>query len=54
MIDFQEINVHTGRYVRKSREEANLIIGWGCLRNSQIATEGTMDFHIVERVLDLS
>jgi hypothetical protein len=27
--DFQMINVHTGRYVRQSREEANLIIGRG-------------------------
>jgi hypothetical protein len=54
VIEFQEINVHTDPYVRKSREKANLIIRWGCLRNSIIATERTIDFHIVERVLDLS
>jgi len=29
VIDFQMINVHTGRYVGKSREEGDLIIGRG-------------------------
>ena len=61
-IDFQMINILTGRYVRQSREEASLIIGRGNsashdhqgLCNSISATERTMDFHIVERVLDLS
>jgi hypothetical protein len=63
VIDFRMINIHTGLYVRQSREEANRIIGVqhsrvmiarACPRNSISATERTMDFHIVERVLDLS
>jgi len=63
VIDFQMVNIHTGLYVRKSRQEANLIVGRAtlrvmitraCLRNSISATERTMDFHIAERVLDLS
>ena len=29
MIDFQMMNTHAGLYVRKPREEANLIIGRG-------------------------
>jgi hypothetical protein len=29
VIDFQMINIHTGLYVRRPREEANLIIGLG-------------------------
>jgi hypothetical protein len=29
VIDFQTMNIHTGLYVRKPREEANLIIGRG-------------------------
>ncbi len=27
--DFQMMNIHTGPYIRQSREEANLIIGRG-------------------------
>jgi hypothetical protein len=29
VVDFQMNNVHTGRYVRQSREKANLVIGRG-------------------------
>jgi hypothetical protein len=29
VIDFQTMNIHTGLYVRKLREEVNLIIGRG-------------------------
>jgi hypothetical protein len=29
VIDLQTMNIHTGLYVRKPREEANLIIGRG-------------------------
>jgi hypothetical protein len=29
VIGFQMINIHTGLYVRQSRENASLIIGWG-------------------------
>jgi hypothetical protein len=29
VIDFQTMNIHTGLYVRKPHEEANLIIGRG-------------------------
>jgi hypothetical protein len=63
VIDFQVMNVHTGWYVRQSREEANLIIGRGNTashghqgrpaQNSMSAMERTMDFHTVERVRSL-
>jgi hypothetical protein len=59
VIDFQMINIHTGLYVRQSREEANLVIGRGNTTSHDHQglptqfnkwTERTMDFHIVERV----
>ena len=61
VIDFQMINIHTGLYVKPSREEANLIIGRGNTTShdhqglpTQFATERTRGFHIVERALDVS
>jgi len=61
MIDFQMINIHTGRYVMESREEAHRIIGPGgtaslhkYLLTQFNECDGTNDgFFVLLRVCDI-